>query len=249
MLNVVCNEFAATRQNAAMSRFSFLTKLFCGLFAVFLTAGYAQAQELKWGMRLAVGSTNIWGLKDGDGNKIDNESVFKLSSQMGVVVEYPINDAITLQSGLLYAKQGWRPEKEASAGKIKLRYFRIPVHAQYSLGSGSTGLIFNACPYVGIGLNGKWKTGVLAKAGSVAGGDFPDENMSIKFGSNDTPEENTMYLSNRIDVGMNLGVAYAFAGRFRIGLEYALGLTPMDKDMTAKGRGTTLTGVWMFGKK
>ncbi|MDR0295677.1 MAG: PorT family protein [Prevotellaceae bacterium] len=222
--------------------------LYLTAMAIVLTTSYAQAQ-FKIGARAGFSLTNL--LVATEGTKM------RPGFQVGVVGDYALSNAFSLQSGILYAMQGCKYNaKEGSymdyhtemKGTYHLNYIQVPVHAQYKIGLGGIKLLFQAGPYLGYGLGGKVKIDVI-----VNGEKDDPINEKIKMGSGkDNPYK-------AFDFGLGFGAGLQF-GNLQAALGYQFGLIDLvnAKYIEAqevsiernkiKNAALSLTLTYLFGK-
>lgn len=148
---------------------------------------------------------------------------------LGVALNFPLSDAISLQPELNFIQKGQK--LTASDGGLdvkiteKLNYIEIPVLVKAAFGEG-TQFFLNAGPSIGFGLGGKYK---IAAKGTLLGSPVDEEESGkIEFGSGD--DEEVVYYDNSLDVGLQLGFGVLIAEKISIDARYGLGLTNlMDK--------------------
>lgn len=176
-----------------------------------------------------------------DGYEGSDDGSFLGGPQLGIDVIAPINEQLSLESGLRFAGKGSKSsfESEADGGegaysfedKTRLNYFDIPILARYRLGEGGF---------------------------SVYGGVQPSLLLSAKQKSEGTGSESqTMNVKDSyksLDMAGSVGMGYAFGNGLRINLGYDHGFANIAKgDAFGTGkinnRTLKLTLGYTFGKK
>ena len=199
-----------------------MKKVFIVFLAAVLTASYAQAQEMTYGVRAGFNLTNMWG---GDG--LDTK--MKPGFQIGIVADYDIMEDFAFQMGLLFATQGFKTEADEDDFSLttNLNYLQIPMNAQYKLDLGGAKLLLQAGPYLGYGLGGK----MTGKVGSKS------VSENIKFGDDGF---------NAFDFGLGFGAGLQF-NNVQVGLGYNLGLAKFSAD-GFRNNGLAVTLTYLLGK-
>jgi len=174
----------------------------------------AQVFGLKGGLNLA----NIYAKDDNETYSDD----YKMNPgfHIGTTLDFPINDNLSFESGLLLTQKGYRFEDESFGAdvnlKLNLYYFDVPLTLKLrsnDLGGGVK--IFGAVgPYVGVGLAGKIKFTVEFQ------GDEDPEEEDIEWG-NDEDEDHL----KRLDLGLTFGGGLEINSALTLGLSYDLGLS------------------------
>ncbi|MDR0295589.1 MAG: PorT family protein [Prevotellaceae bacterium] len=221
--------------------------LYLTVMALVLTTSVAQAQ-FKIGARAGFSLTNLSGFAEG--NKM------KPGLQIGIVGDYALSHAFSLQSGILYATQGCNYKGSymdyhiEMKGTYHLNYIQMPVHAQYKIDLGGIKLLFQAGPYLGYGLGGKVKMDVI-----VNGVKDDPINEKIKMGSGKDNQYKVL------DFGLGFGAGLQF-GNLQAALGYQFGLvdlvnakwveaqeipTPTERNKL-KNSTLSLTLTYLFGK-
>ena len=202
-------------------------KLFLVLSVALLSVAYVNAQ-FTFGARAGLNLTNFTGSDWKD--LTDGESKFKPGFQLGVVGEYALSDVLAIQPGLIFAQQGAFLYKDSDfTWGMTLNYLQVPINIQYKLDLGGMSLLLQAGPYLGYGINGERKGGILSR--------------DIKFGSGHDAD------LKAFDLGLGIGAGVQFSS-FQVSLGYNLGLTnlnPIDIGKT-QNYGFALTLTYLFGR-
>lgn len=221
-----------------------LRKTILGLLAVVLTTSYVSAQ-FTFGPRVGFNYTNM--RSEFDGQKLDKEgSKFKPGFQVGVVADYALNTSMSIQSGLLFAQQGYKQDFSKVNGPkaiFNLNYLQIPINVQLKFPLGGIDLFVQTGPYLGFGINGKYKYW------DENGKRMSNEDRKYSFGSDWEKGE-----LKRFDIGIGFGAGLQF-GNIQAGLGYNMGLRnlvnePTIKsyfDVLVKNYGLALTVTYLFG--
>ena len=231
-----------------------MKKFFVVLVALAVTASIAHAQ-LNFGARAGFNLTNMSWKYDGKdvdlfaeilsgitGNNVEISQKFRPGFQIGLVADYALTDAISIQPGILFAQQGYKVNESIDfmgqkidfKASINLNYIQIPINVQYKMDMGGMNLILQAGPYLGFGLGGKMKFEASGQS----------EEEDIKFGSGDE------HMLKPLDLGLGLGAGLQF-GAIQVGLGYNLGLANIvnddDSKFKVKNNGLALTLTYVFG--
>ena len=163
---------------------------------------------------------------------------------LGVAYAFNITESFSLQPELLFIQKGFRVKESYSSdgesfdddSKNTFNYFELPVLAKYSFGSGSTKFFLVGGPSLGVGIGGKYKT--KEKYSYTIDGITYTESESysgkIKFGDGDDDE--TLYVDNSVDIGVQLGAGVVIAEKVQIDIRYGLGFTDLSDDAKSKNR-------------
>ncbi len=174
---------------------------------VFATKVDAQLFYAQGGLNLA----NI--TKTNDGHTETNNTL--VSFNAGFIGRFGLSKSIDLESGLLLTGKGSKAETYFNGGNDYVKstfnplYLEVPINVIVNIPmEKSTGLFFNAGPYIAMGIAGKSKTnskiGVLSTSSS----------KTISF-SNDNPftsqQDDAAYDKlKRFDFGANIGGGFQF---------------------------------------
>jgi len=179
----------------------------------------------RFGVRAGMNVTNMSGF--------EKTTKMVLGVQSGVVVDFSLPKNFAIQTGLLYAQQGFKWTGtymgKKSTTRYTLHYIQIPINAQYKLNLGSkTSLLFQTGPYFGYCFLGKAKNGGTTKK------------IPMGFGKKDELKT--------FDFGLGVGVGVQFYG-LQAGIGYNIGLynlSPLDEKHRNHGLAITIT--YLFGK-
>ena len=189
--------------------------------AAVLAFGFANAQEVKFGIK---GAANISTLT-GD---IENAD-YKFGGAIGVFAELKLSDSFSVQPELLYSMQGaennYSLVTTGYSGEFKdkwtLSYINLPVMAKYYV---IEKLSLEAGPQIGFLITSEIKQ----EASETNGGVTQTRTETVDFKSK----------TNSIDFGLNFGAGFDFSENFSAGVRYNVGLTNISK-VQAKSEGQT----------
>ena len=167
---------------------------------VLLGLGNVNAQEVKFGAKVGLNSSNFTGdLEDSDA---------KIGFNLGAFAEISLSDKFIFQPELLFSTQGASFEdstdSEAYKRTIKANYLNIPLLIKYGV-TDKFALEFG--PQLGFLLSAKGK----------AEGTFDGQAIS--------EEEDLKDFFKSIDFGLNFGASFDVAKNIMIGIRYNLGLS------------------------
>jgi len=221
-----------------------LMRLLVAVIAITLaTESFAQNFGIKAGLNLS----NMIAKDDND----DYSEDLKLNPgfHFGPIIEFPINDMFSFETGLLASTKGYRVSEEETymgqtakfEGKINLIYADIPLTAKVTFPLGGAKIYGAFGPYVGVGITGK------TKAEMTVNGETETEEEAIEWGSDE--EESDL---KRLDYGLNIGLGLDI-NSFLIGASYGLGLanvSPYTEDgYTTSHRVIGVSIGYKFGGK
>ncbi len=217
-----------------------LIKLLC-VVVLFTMATRTTAQKfaVKGGLNL---SKML--IKDDDDTYSDN---FKMNPgfHLGVTAEFPINDMISFEPGLLLSTKGYKAKESGTGYEYKettnLFYFEVPLNAKATFDVGGTKVYGIFGPYLGLGLSGKSKTKYTED------GDSGTDTYTIKWGSDADNDD-----LKRFDLGLNVGAGVEIKSML-VGINYGLGLANIssytDGGNKAKNRVLAISFGYKLGGK
>jgi hypothetical protein len=214
-------------------------KLLVVIIALSMTT---QTFAQKFGVKAGLNMSNIM-LKDDDDTYSDD---FKMTPgfRLGATAEFPINDMISFETGLLVSTTGYKSSEEESGMeyKVKMSNFNvnIPLTVKAGFEVGGAKVYGAVGPYLGVGVSGKVKTEMSYL------GETESETTDVKWGSGDEDD------IKRLDFGLNVGAGIAI-NAIEVGLFYDYGLANIsaetDGGFMAKNRVLGLTVGYKFGGK
>lgn len=183
-----------------------MKKILCTLvLAMVAMVGFSQVRlDVKAGMSIT--------------NLTKTEGDAKVGYSVGLGVDLPVATSLSVQSGLMFTGKG------AKWGEMKSSpcYLDIPILAAYKVAvAEDVNVVFNAGPYIGIGLGGKTKDGDLKY-------DY--------FGDG----------TKRFDLGLQYGVGAEFADHILLNLSGQYGFISPGEGSDAKNLGFFLTVGYRF---
>lgn len=198
----------------------------------------AQDNPFTFGVKAGVNMSNMNG--DVTGNKV------RFGYNIGVTVDYAINQDWYILSGLQYTTKGVNFDKIGGVKpSVHAAYLQLPIHAAYKLEvTPSTTLVFHAGPYLAYGINGKSKLG-------------PNDDVEVDIeGIEDleglvnsllNKKTNTFDTFKRFDAGLGLGIGAEF-GKIALDLGWDFGLVNiLDKyDGSVRNANAYLTVGYKF---
>ena len=134
-----------------------MKKLIMILVCAFTTLTVAAQTKISWSAELGLG-VSTWMGKNANGAK----GLF--NPKVGVVIDLPMTNLISFQSGLTWVSKGASYDSaEGLAGlgnnlevKVNQNYFQMPLLAAFHLGTGANfDLILKAGPYLAVGVCGQ----------------------------------------------------------------------------------------------
>lgn len=172
--------------------------------------------------------SNITKTNDGQTEKNNILPTFNV----GFMGRFGLSDVLDLESGILLSGHGSKAETYFNGGadyvksKFNPLYLQVPLNAVVKIPMDkSSGLFFNAGPYIAMGIGGKSKT--ESKIGPL----MSSSSSSIKF-SNDDPftsqQDDAAYDKlKRFDFGVNIGGGIEFESLI-LKVNYGLGLSKIN---------------------
>lgn len=197
------------------------------LVATLILAGVslkAQDNPFTFGVKAGVNMSSVTG--DDDGTKV------RFGYNIGVTVDYAINQDWYILSGLQYTTKGTNLDKIGSIKpSMHAAYLQLPIHAAYKLEvAPETKLVFHAGPYLAYGINGKSKLGLNDDVEVDIEG---IEDLEGLVNSLLNKKTNTFDTFKRFDAGLGLGIGAEF-GKIALDLGWDFGLV----NIVDKGDGT-----------
>lgn len=171
--------------------------------------GFANAQDVKYGLKGGLNISNFTG--DTDGANLKSRAGFNV----GGFVEIKLSEKFSIQPELLYSTQGTKIanigdylDDEFFTGDINfnLSYINVPVMFKYYVAEKFS---IEAGPQIGFLTSAKTKTKL--------------------DGFSQTVEDDVKDSFESIDFGLNFGAGYDFTEHFAIGARYNLGLANIAK--------------------
>jgi len=232
--------------------FSFVLKAFSVLLLVFLTTGSAFGQ-FNIGVSAGRNYTNVFvknvhNVFGWEEYEVTNP-IHKKGFHIGVVGEYGIDNNFAVQSGIIFAMQGYKAaQKDIVVGDIKgheveikvnINYLQIPVNAQYKMSLGRGALLFQTGPYFGFALGGKMTSQLIGNGVPVS----EKKKTDLSFGGK--KEQLSPF-----DFGIGFGIEIPLDG-IQFGLRYQLGIANLYnvEDVKMKNRGFEIKLAYYFSRK
>ncbi len=169
-----------------------MKKLFlAAILAVSAVFGMS-AEDIAFSVKAGVGTSSWVG-------ENSPSSAARFAYRVGVGVDVPVSGKFGFQTGLNFEGVGVNPADEV---KVSQLYLELPLMGTMRFGLGSGNLVFNAGPYLGVGVGGKTKVSVAGNTPSTK-----------TFGDNGL---------KRFDMGMGIGAGYEFSN-FLVGIDTRYG--------------------------
>jgi hypothetical protein len=197
----------------------------CLVFAAILAFANLKSQTyIQGGLNLA----NITKTNNGQTEKNNILPSFNA----GILGRFGLSETVDLESGLLLTGRGSKAETYFNGGadyvksKFNPLYVELPLNLIVKIPLDKTsGIFFNAGPYIAIGVGGKSK--IESKFGPLSS----SSSSSIKF-SNDDPftsqQDDAAYNKlKRFDFGMNIGGGFQFE-HLLLKVNYGLGFAKIN---------------------
>jgi len=193
------------------------------VFSLFLLSAKSQTY-IQGGLNLA----NITTTNSGQTEKNNLLTSFNV----GILGRFGLSKEVDLESGLLFTGHGSKAATYFNGGTDYVKatfnpfYIEVPLNLVVKVPLDKTsGLFFNAGPYIAIGVAGKSKT--ESKFGPLSS----SSSESIKF-SNDNPftsqQDDAAYNKlKRFDFGINLGAGFEFE-HLLLKVNYGMGLAKIN---------------------
>lgn len=211
------------------------------VFIVFTmaTASYAQTFGVKAGLNLS----NME-IKGDDFSDFDDSKMIP-GFHLGGIVEFPISDIFSFETGLLLSTKGFKLNEKENNSEYKIKmnsfYLDIPLTAKASFDVGDAKVYGVLGPYLGIGLSGKIKSEYSYE------GETETDEEEIKWGSDEDEDD-----LKRLDFGLTMGAGVEI-NSIIFELSYDLGLaniaTITDYGLTINNRVFKISAGYKFGGK
>jgi hypothetical protein len=190
----------------------------------------AQAQSISYGVKAGASLTSYTGKNTGDLKNV-------VGFHGGLVANFAVNDAFSIQPELLYSMKGAKSEETIGGYTDKvtsrLHYIDVPVLARVNAG----GLFFELGPQIGFLVAAKSKEEI---SGGVGSGTY---NYNVKD------------QVKSVDFGYAAGLGYQISNGPGIGLRYNGGFSDLDKNSRSGSSSSTHNSAfqlyvsYMFGGK
>jgi hypothetical protein len=218
------------------------------LMTVMLFA-FSMNGQVNFGLQLGVNSSNVSYTigKDFQGSDFDYPIKSKLGMNIGLILDYTINDQVGLQSGLMFTQKGYEVDwdqylKENDMDgeidgywKHNYNYLELPLHFYYN----ANGVKIFAGPYFAYGLSGSSDLDLEYSYGGET--QSVKDSYTINAVSGDVKSEEFVYngddffdikVFKALDLGFDFGVGYQYQ-QFFVKAQYSIGfnnLTPGISD-------------------
>jgi len=193
------------------------------------TQVYGQSFGIRGGINLA----NM--VFEENNETISDEFTSKLGFHIGGIMEIPISEILSVETGLVIDTKGFNLDMGDIVASWNLIYLDIPFTAKGAYNISDRIKVFGqAGPYIGIGLTGQVKSSWEQSGG-----------FKIEWGT-ESPGDKI----KRLDYGATFGVGVEFGG-FQTGFSYDLGIANIspysDKGNSIKNKILRFSVGFMFG--
>jgi len=195
---------------------------------IFTSAFNLTQAQVTFGVKTGLNLSNFFEKND---DKVLSEGYkYRTGANLGLTVDFPINNNLGIQTGLTFQNRGFRiSEVKDIAGydleinsKTSLNYIDIPVNLKYTYELSNLNIYGLGGLYVGNAISGKYE------GSSTFQGRTDETNLDIEFG-NDQGEMKSL------DYGLNFGLGAEY-GPFGLNLSYAYGLANLSNNPNSKFR-------------
>jgi len=249
------------------------TKHLFQILIVFFLLTYQMNGQIKWGVQLGLNSTNISQSVSDTYHDLDIPVKSKFGFNMGVVAEYPLNDQMGLQSGLLFTQKGYQVDwdaflkREGMGGSIdgywiyNYNYLELPINFYYNFDN----VYLYTGPYLAYGLGGTSKIDATYNNDGDSDSVKQTDNLQAVNGAvksedyfNVESDVPVIKVYNAFDIGFDIGVGYKYQ-QFMLKAQYSVGfsnLTPKisdqsdfnPNDLKKTNKGFNISLVYYFTK-
>ena len=177
----------------------------------------------------------------------NEEEFFDINNRLGFTLgagfNFAFGEIFSLQPELSFIQKGVKSTYEDSYTdgykfvlsqeiNLAVNYIELPVLARATFGTG-TKFFINAGPSIAFGLGGKAKTSISYKTyqgSELLFSESQSENYKVKFGSSSDEDTDDVYIDNRVDVGLQVGLGALIADKIAVDFRYGMGLTSLSDD-------------------
>ena len=170
------------------------------------------AGKTTFGIRAGVNFQTING-KNSAGVKLENN--IRTGFHAGLNAEVPLGTGFYVQPGVLYSQKG---AEFNNNDELQLSYVEVPVNLVYKPILGTGRMLLGFGPYVGFGIDGKYKTANGAET-------------EVAFENEITSNPSASVYVKRMDAGANLLAGYEFANKLSFQVNAQLGLMNIRPEM------------------
>lgn len=230
---------------------------FIAILSVLSYSSFAQSFGIKGGLNL----NNI--AKDYKVSDEEEATKMNIGYTFGLAVYYPLNDVISLQSGLEWSAKGFKHdlEDDLPAGatvdgydKWTINYIDIPLHVAYNI----SGFQVYAGGFLGFGVSGKNKWDYTETENGLDIIHKGEESIKFikEYGEGDITENESPL--RRLNYGLNFGLGYRI-NAIQVNAGYSLGLANITpgiknnpefepKDYKVSTRTINISAIYFFGQ-
>ncbi|WP_294545827.1 porin family protein [uncultured Bacteroides sp.] len=205
------------------------------IFVLFALVSVVSFAQISWNVKAGMNMSNLSNLDD---------SNMKIGYNIGVGMEYQINDMWSIQPSLMFTTKGAKSEESESEQGITVKgketynplYLELPIMAAVRFAvSDNMNVVVSAGPYLAYGIGGKYKM-EYSISGDLQGLDPED---IFDYAGIEPKEEYDIFKKDgmdakKFDFGLGVGVALEI-NKFFVGLNGEFGLTKLsDGDKAPK---------------
>lgn len=194
-----------------------------------VTNAFAQT---SFGIKGGLNLTDVKTSEDED----DSASSIKPGFHIGAILDQSINDAFSIETGLILDTKGVTYKDEFGNATYNTYYLNIPINFKAGYNYGNLKIFGTAGPYVATALSSKIK--FTGEAKEIFGDETEVEISNDETGS-----------IKRIDFGIAFGAGVEI-NRFQFSAGYDLGLTDFTNstESSAYNRAFKISAAYLFGK-
>ena len=217
------------------------------IIVVFIATIVSESFAQTLGIRAGLNLSNILSKNDDD---IYSDN-FKMNPgfHIGAVVEFPITEIFSFETGLLLSTKGYKNNEGATIltetieykSRLNLLYVDIPITSKIFFNLGDAKIYCTLGPYFGVGLIGRYNIEVTIM------GETEINDKDIQWGSDEENDD-----MKRLDFGLTAGAGVEI-NTIQVGLFYGLGLanisTNTDRGSIANNRILGISVGFKFSRK
>jgi len=191
--------------------------------AVLLMVSLNSFSQMRYGIKVGANFANInHNFANPD---FELPTKIRLAYNIGAIIEYPLSEIITLQSGLQLTSKGY--SSNFLFKRYSITYLEVPINVAYKIRD----FRIIVGPYIAFGISGKTKLrGTLVYKGTVV----KDVDIKFKGTLNESDFNPSITYIKGLDYGLSFGIGYNI-GPMMINAGYGLGLANLTPDIEVAG--------------